>query len=60
MKTDRFLARFWNDQSGGLAEGVVVLGLIGSALATSVILLGGSLVGAVNEFVSYMNGTTRP
>ncbi len=61
MKTDRFLARFWNDQSGGAAEAVVVLALIGSALAASGILLGGSLVGAINDFASsYMNGTTRP
>ncbi len=60
MKTDRFLTRFWNDQSGGAAEAAVILALIGSALATSVILLGDSLTGAVNEFASYMNGTTRP
>ncbi len=60
MKTDRFLARFWNDQSGGAAEAAVILALIGSALATSVILLGDSLTGVVNEFASYVNGTIRP
>ncbi len=39
MKTAKFLARFWDDQSGAAAEYVVLLALIGTALVASVLLL---------------------
>ncbi len=58
MKPDRFLARFWNDQSGAAAEYVVILALIGAALVVSVTLLSGALAGAFNDFTSCINGTT--
>ncbi len=60
MKTVRFLARFWDDQSGAAAEYVVILALIGSALVASVFLLSGALVGAFNDATSCINGTTCP
>ncbi len=60
VKIGRFLARFWNDQSGAAAEYVVILGLIGSALVASVTLLSGSLVGAISDAMSCIDGTTCP
>ncbi len=58
MKKGRFLARFWDDQSGAAAEYVVILALIGSAIVASVILLGGSLVGAISDATSCIDRTT--
>ena len=58
MKTSRFLADFWDDQSGAAAEYAVILALIGSAIVASVILLGGSLAGAINAATSCLYGTT--
>ena len=58
VKTDRFLARFWDDQSGAAAEYAVILALIGSAIVASVILLSGSLAGAINAATSCLYGTT--
>ncbi len=60
MKIGRFLARFWNDQSGAAAEYVVILALIGSALVASVLLLSDVLAEAINDATSCLNGTTCP
>jgi Flp pilus assembly pilin Flp len=60
MKTGRFLARFWDDQSGVAAEYVVILALVGSALVASVTLLSGALVGGISDATSCINGTTCP
>ena len=60
MKTSRFLADFWDDQSGAAADYVLILALIGSAIVASVILLSGSLVGAISDATSCINGTTCP
>ncbi len=60
MKTDRFLARFWDDQSGAAAEYAVILALIGTALVASFILLSGSLAGAIIDARSCIDGTTCP
>ena len=60
MKIGRFLARFWNDQSGAAAEYVVALALIGSALVISVLLLSDVLAGAFNAATSCIDGTTCP
>ncbi len=57
MKTSRLLADFWDNQSGAAAEYVVILALIGSAIVASVILLGGSLVGAISDATSCIDGT---
>ncbi len=60
MKTAKFLARFWDDQSGAAAEYVVILALIGTALVASVFLLSGVLAGAINDAASCINGTICP
>lgn len=60
MKIARFLACFWNDQSGAAAGYVVILALIGSAIVTSSILLSGSLAGVINDAASCIGGTTCP
>ncbi len=60
VKIVRFLARFWDDQNGAAAEYVVLLALIGSALVASVLLLGGSLAGAIKDATSCIDGTTCP
>ncbi len=49
MKTSGFLADFWDDQSGAAADYVLIVALIGLALAASVILLGGSFAGVINN-----------
>ena len=49
-KTVRFLSRFWDDQSGAAAaEYVIILAIIGSALAFAMILLSGAVATAVND-----------
>ncbi len=58
MKTSRFLADFWDDQSGAAAEYVVILALIGSALVASVFLLSGVLAGAISDATSCIDRTT--
>ncbi len=58
MKSGRFLARFWDDQSGAAAEYVVILALIGSALVASVFLLSGVLAGAISDAMSCIDRTT--
>ena len=60
MKTSRFLADFWDNQSGAAAEYAVILALIGSAIVASVILLSGSLVGAISDATSCLYGITCP
>ncbi len=60
MKTGRFLARFWDDQSGAAVGYAVILALIGSALVASVLLLSGVLAGAINDATSCIDGTTCP
>ncbi len=58
MKTGRFLARFWGDQSGAAAEYAVILALIGMALVASFYVLSGALVGAITDATSCLDGTT--
>ncbi len=49
-KTVRFLSRFWDDQSGAAAaEYVIILAIIGSALAFAMILLSGAVATADND-----------
>ena len=60
MKTGRFLARFWDDQSGAAAEYAVILALIGSAIVASILLLSDVLAGAMNDATSCINGITCP
>ncbi len=47
-KTVSFLNRFWDDQSGAAAaEYVIILSIIGSALAISMILLSGAIAAGI-------------
>jgi len=49
-KTVSFLNRFWNDESGAAAaEYVIILAIIGSALAFAIILLSNAIATAINE-----------
>ena len=49
-KTVSFLNRFWSDESGAAAaEYVIILAIIGSALAFAIILLSGAIATAINE-----------
>ena len=48
--TASFLKRFWKDQSGAtLSEIVIIVALIGVALAGAAILLSGSIAQAIND-----------
>ncbi len=49
-KTVNCLSHFWNDESGAAAaEYVIILAIIGSALAFAIILLSGAIATAINE-----------
>ena len=49
-KTASFLNRFWNDESGAAAaEYVIILAIVGSALAAAILLLSGAIATAINE-----------
>ena len=55
-KTVSFLNGFWEDQSGAAAaEYVIILAIIGSALAVAVILLAGAIGKAINETATCIN-----
>jgi pilus assembly protein Flp/PilA len=48
--------RFWNDESGAAAaEYVIILAIIGSALAVAVVLLSGAIATAINETATCIN-----
>jgi Flp pilus assembly pilin Flp len=55
-----FLARFWGDRSGAVAEYAVILSVIGSGLVISALLLSGALAGGINDATSCISGTTCP
>ena len=49
-KTVSFLNRFWEDQSGAAAaEYVIILAIIGSALAVAILLLSNAIATAIND-----------
>ncbi len=55
-KTVSFLSRFWGDESGAAAaEYVIILAIIGSALAVAVILLSGAIATAINQTATCIN-----
>ncbi len=55
-KTVSFLNGFWEDQSGAAAaEYVIILAIIGSALAVAVILLSGAITRALQETATCIN-----
>ncbi len=55
-KTVSFLTRLWDDQSGAAAaEYVIILSIIGSALAISMILLSGAISKAINDTALCIN-----
>ncbi len=55
-KTANFLNRFWDDQSGAAAaEYVIILAIIGSALAFAIILLSGAIATAINDTATCIN-----
>jgi pilus assembly protein Flp/PilA len=55
-KTVSFMNRFWNDESGAAAaEYVIILAIIGSALAVAVVLLSGAIATAINETATCIN-----
>ncbi len=55
-KAVSFLNHFWDDQSGAAAaEYVIILAIIGSALAVAVILLSGAISKAINDTATCIN-----
>ncbi len=55
-KTVSFLNRFWNDESGAAAaEYVIILAIIGSALAFAIILLSDAIAVAINDTATCIN-----
>ncbi len=49
-KTARSFARFWDDESGAAAaEYVMIMAIVGTALALAIILLSGAIATAINE-----------
>ena len=58
MKTSRFLADFWDDQSGAAAEYAVILAIVGSALVVSFLVLSGALAGGIDDATSCIDRTT--
>ncbi len=55
-KTVSFLNRFWSDESGAsAAEYVIILAILGSALAFSAFLLGGAISTAINDTATCVN-----
>ncbi len=55
-KTVSFLSRFWSDESGAsAAEYVIILAILGSALAFSAFLLGGAMSTAINDTATCIN-----
>ncbi len=55
-KTVSFLSHFWEDQSGAAAaEYVIILAIIGSALAVAIILLSGAISKAINDTALCIN-----
>ncbi len=55
-KTVSFLNGFWEDQSGAAAaEYVIILAIIGSALAVAILLLSGALATAINQTAECIN-----
>ncbi len=62
-KTVSFLNGFWEDQSGAAAaEYVIILAIIGSALAVAIVLLSGAISKAINDTATCINsdGSTCP
>ncbi len=60
-KTVSFLTRLWDDQSGAAAaEYVIILAIIGSALAVSMLLLSGAIAGGIEGHATCIDtrGTT--
>ncbi len=55
-KTVSFLNRFWSDESGAAAaEYVIILAIIGSALAFAIILLSDAIAVAINDTATCIN-----
>ena len=55
-KTVSFLNRFWSDESGAsAAEYVIILAILGSALAFAAFLLGGAIATAINDTATCIN-----
>ncbi|MFQ6006689.1 MAG: Flp family type IVb pilin [Woeseia sp.] len=55
-KTGKFLARFWGDESGAAAaEYVIILAIVGTALATAIILLSGAIATGINQTAECIN-----
>ena len=49
-KAARSFARFWGDESGATAaEYVMILAIVGTALAVAIILLSGAIATGINE-----------
>ncbi len=55
-KTVSFLSRFWTDETGAAAaEYVIILAIIGSALAFAIILLADAIATAINDTATCIN-----
>ncbi len=55
-KTVSFLNRFWGDESGAAAaEYVIIIAIIGSALAFAIILLSEAIAVAINDTATCIN-----
>ena len=56
QKISGFWGRFWSDESGAsAAEYVIILAILGSALAFSAFLLGGAIATAINDTATCIN-----
>ena len=55
MKTTKFLARFWDDESGAAAEYVVILAIVSTALGMSLMYLAGAISGGVEDSANLIN-----
>jgi len=55
-KTISLMNRFWSDESGAAAaEYVIILAIIGSALAFAIILLSEAIAAAINDTATCIN-----
>ncbi len=55
-KTADYLARFWGDESGAAAaEYVIILAIVGTALAAAILVLSNAIATAINDTATCIN-----
>ncbi len=55
-KTVDYLARFWGDESGAAAaEYVIILAIVGTALAAAILVLSNAIATAINQTATCIN-----